>query len=271
MAQGILLVGHGTRDVDGNAQFMALASALAGRRPGLALEPCFLDHAEPGVQAGIDRLAARGVDQVGIVPLFLFAAGHAKRDMPAHLATARQRYPGISFGMSDVLGVHPTLVAACSDALAATEAQAQAQGVNQAPAPVTNRAQAPGVNRAETAVLLVGRGSSDPDANADLHKVARLIWEETGYGFVECAYSDVTRPRVDEGLARCIRLGARRVILLPYFLFRGVLMERLKTLLHNWQAQEPGTEFGFAGADGLGGWPALQDLILARADDALAQ
>jgi sirohydrochlorin cobaltochelatase len=254
MAQGILLVGHGTRDPEGNAQFMALASALAGRRSELALEPCFLDHAEPGIQAGIDRLAARGVDQVGIVPLFLFAAGHAKRDMPVHLATARQRYPGIRFGMSAVLGVHPTLVAACTDALAATEGQT--------PASV--------VNRAETAVLLIGRGSSDPDANADLHKVARLIWEETGYGFVECAYSDVTRPRVDEGLARCIRLGARRVILLPYFLFRGVLMERLQTLLANWQAQEPGTEFGFAGADGLGGWPALQELILARAEEALA-
>jgi sirohydrochlorin cobaltochelatase len=254
MAQGILLVGHGTREPEGTAQFMALASAVAGRRSELALEACFLDHAEPGVQAGIDRLAARGVDQVGIVPLFLFAAGHAKRDMPAHLATARQRYPGITFGMSEVLGVHPTLVAACTDALATAE--------RQTPAPV--------VNRGETGVLLVGRGSSDPDANADLHKVARLIWEETGYGFVECAYSDVTRPRVDEGLARCIRLGARRVILLPYFLFRGVLMERLKTLLANWQAQEPGTEFGFAGADGLGGWPALQELILARADEALA-
>ncbi|MDB4895523.1 MAG: sirohydrochlorin cobaltochelatase [Firmicutes bacterium] len=263
MARGILLVGHGTRDPEGNAQFMALASALAGRRSELALEPCFLDHAEPGVQAGIDRLAARGVDRVGIVPLFLFAAGHAKRDMPAHLATARQRYPGISFGMSDVLGVQPALVAACAAALSAAEAEV----------PVMNRpqAQAPGVNRAETAVLLVGRGSSDPDANADLHKVARLIWEETGYGFVECAYSDVTRPRVDDGLARCIRLGARRVILLPYFLFRGVLMERLKTLLATWQAQEPGTEFAFAGAEGLGGWPALQELILERADDALAQ
>jgi sirohydrochlorin cobaltochelatase len=249
---GVLLVGHGSRDRQGNAQFLVLAQALAGRRPGLAVEPCFLDHAEPSIQAGVDRLAARGVERAAAVPLFLFAAGHAKRDVPAQLARARERYPGLATGYGRPLGVHPVLAAACAHALASAEAAATA--------PATP---------ARTVVLLVGRGSSDLEANDGLRAMADLVMAETGCGRVEHAYCDVARPGVEEGLERCVGLGARRVVLLPYFLFRGVLMERLRAMLETWRARAPGVDWLFAGEEGLGSWPPLLDLISARVDEAL--
>lgn len=248
--EGLLLVGHGTRYQPGNLQFLALAAALAERLPGIAVEAAFLEHAEPGIQAGIDRLAARGVKGAALLPLFLFAAGHARRDVPAAIALGRRRHPGLRLTCGDVLGVHPSLVSICAEHLTAAEAAL------------------PERDRSETAILLVGRGSSEPEANADLSKVARLLWEQTRYGLVECAYSDVTWPSVPEGLERCRRLGAGRIILLPYFLFRGVLMERLRAVGSSWQERHPGMEVLLAGEAGLSSGSGLLELVAARAEAA---
>lgn len=249
MQRGLLLVGHGTRNPDGTAQFLSLAAEIDARSPSLVVDHCFLDHADPGVQTGIDRLVARGVRDMAVVPLFLFAAGHAKVDMPGHLKEASQRHPGVSFRYGRVLGVHDSLVQVCAEHLREAERDAPVR------------------DRRETAVLLVGRGSSDPDANADLFKVARLLWEVTRYGWVECAYSDVTAPSVPDGLQRCARLGARRIILLPYFLFKGVLMQRLQATLAAYR-ENSGIEALFAGAGGLSTGPGLADLLLERAAEA---
>jgi sirohydrochlorin cobaltochelatase len=140
------------------------------------------------------------------VPLILLAAGHAKGDIPAALARERVRHPGLRTRYARPLGVHPEIIGLLRERLAAS-----AQ-----PRP--------------DAVLLVGRGTTDPDANAELHRAARLLWEttrETGVEFVEPAFVSLARPSVGEGLERLARLGARRVTVLPYFLFAGVLPDRI--------------------------------------------
>jgi sirohydrochlorin cobaltochelatase len=249
MAQGLLLIGHGSRDRSGNEQFLALADRLASRTAadsGAIVEPCFLDHAEPDVGLGIERLVARGATQIGVVPLFLFAAGHAKHDVPLLLEKARLRHPGVGFKYGRHLGVHTSLIQVCSEQVGLIAG-----------------------DPAQTAVVLVGRGSSDPDANSDLYKVARLLWEETHLSMVEIGYCDVTRPTVPEALARVLQLGARRVVLLPYFLFRGVLMERMRALLAVWQEAHPAVSFALAAADGLGSHPSVLELVVARANEVL--
>ncbi len=185
-----------------------------------------------------------------MVPLFLFAATHAKRDVPALMVAAQEKHTGTLFHYGRPLGVHPLMVRSCLEHQATTEAAAQFR------------------DRPETAVLLVGRGSSDPHANADLFKVACLLREESCYGIVECAYRDVTTPKIPDGLRRCIKLGARRV-LLPYFLFKGVLMDQIQAILGEWQAATPNVEFLLAGAEGLAAGVSLLGLILERAEEAL--
>ena len=86
-----------------------------------------------------------------------------------------------------------------------------------------------GLSRKDTALLVVGRGTSDPDANGDIHKIARMLWEGLGFGWAESAFSGVTVPLVPEALSRCVSLGFKRVLVLPYFLFTGVLEKRIRT------------------------------------------
>ncbi|MFZ5816120.1 MAG: sirohydrochlorin chelatase [Bacillota bacterium] len=247
MSQAVLMIGHGSRERAGNQQFLELAGALAERLAPLPVAPAFLDHAQPSIQAAIDGLEQRGVREVRVVPLFLFAAGHAKLDVPRELAAARRRHPHLAFRHGRVLGVEPALVAVCAQRLAAAEAGDPC--------------------RSETAVLLVGRGSSDAEANRGLRQVAGLLQGVTGCARVESAYCDVAPPSVEEGLARCLALGARRVVLLPYFLFRGVLMCRLQATLARWQADFPGVDFRLAGAEGLAQGGALLDLLVERVEE----
>jgi sirohydrochlorin cobaltochelatase len=117
------------------------------------------------------------------------------------------------------------------------------------------------------AVVLVGRGSTDPDANSDLHKACRLVWDHRGLGLVEPAFVSLAPPSVPEALERCRRLGAAQITVVPYFLFAGVLPDRIGTQARTWAAGHPditvrvGRHFGAS--------PALAPLVLERYDEAL--
>lgn len=248
------MIGHGSRDPAGNAEFLRWAEEVERRGGWDVVEPCFIELAEPDVQTGVDRCVRRGAERVVALPITLLAAGHAKLDVPRHLERARARHPGVDFRYGRALGVHSLLVDVLAERLAEVEASA------------------PHLPPEQTAVLLVGRGSSDPDANGDLCKVARLVWErcnagtEGGYGWVESCYIGVTRPDFPSGLRRCAALGARRAIVLPYFLFTGVLVRRLPDLAERVRGEVGGLDVRFAAH--LGDHPNLTRLVLERAREA---
>ncbi|MFO1372059.1 MAG: CbiX/SirB N-terminal domain-containing protein [Candidatus Competibacteraceae bacterium] len=68
-------------------------------------------------------------------------------------------------------------------------------------------------------LLVIGRGSSDPDANSNISKIARMLWREMGFGWAETAYTIVAALLMADALERTHRLGFRRVIVFPYLLF----------------------------------------------------
>jgi sirohydrochlorin cobaltochelatase len=183
------------------------------------------------------------------MPLMLFAAGHAKNDVPAAIAVARERHPTVSIRYGAPLGVQPEMLEVVDERLHEAEQQA------------------PPFPRERTAVLVVERGSSDPAANAEVFQLARLTWEGRGYGWVEPCFIGITRPSLHEGLARCVALGAERVVVLPYFLFTGVLVRRIATVVAEQAAALPTVDFRLAGH--LGAHPRVLDLAARRIDEAI--
>ena len=242
----LLVVGHGTRSSEGVAQFRALVDRVRARAGGLPVEGGLIELAPPVVAEAVGTLVAAGHRRLAAVPLVLVAAGHAKGDIPASLARERARHPGLDYAYGRPLGPHPTLLALLEERLDAVLDPAE---------------------RAGTAVLLVGRGSSDPDANAEVHKVARLFYEGRGLATVETAFVSLAEPSVPAGLERCRLLGARDVVVLPYFLFAGVLPERIVAQARSWAAGHPGVDVRCAGL--LGDCDGLADLVLERYAEAL--
>lgn len=247
----LLIVGHGTRDVEGAAQFRAFTERVGARaaaRPELAVDGVgggVIELSAPPVRDAVAALVAQGWRDVVAVPLILLAAGHAKGDIPASLARERARHPGLRTRYARPLGVHPVVVGLLRERLAAS-GQPQPDGV-----------------------LLVGRGTTDPDANADLYRAARLLWETTrqlGVEFVEPAFVSLAWPSVGQGLERLRRLGARRVTVLPYFLFTGVLPGRI--VAQSAQAAA-GSGLEVSVAEVIGDCDALADLVLDRYAEAV--
>src|SRR5690606_2597655 len=108
--QGLLLVGHGTRDTAGQAEFLSVAAQLAERFPASAVEPCLLELCEPTTTQGSARCVQRGVQRLVVQPLLLFAAGHARRDIPEEIAKAARLYPDVQFPQAGHLGCHARIL-----------------------------------------------------------------------------------------------------------------------------------------------------------------
>src|SRR5262245_17700144 len=209
MRHAVLIAGHGSRDPEGIAEFLTLAGHYRRHRPDVPVEISFLEFARPTIQEGIDRLAQTGVPMIVVLPGVLMAAGHAKNDMASEVRLARQRYPQIEIRMGAALDVQPQLLQLCR--LRYQEALA-------------NRA---ATDPNDTLLLLVGRGSSDPDANSNIAKVARFLQEGYPTGWSAHAFSGVARPLLEEALPVCERMGFRRLVVQPYYLFTGVLLKRI--------------------------------------------
>lgn len=233
----VLVVGHGTRDPEGVDEFHALLDLVRSRTDGLPVAGGFIELSSPSLVTAVAELVRGGAREIVVVPLMLLAAGHAKNDVPALVAQARLAHPGVRFRDARHLGTHPTVLGLLRERLAAAGA-------------------APG-----TTVLLVGRGSSDPDANGDVFKVGRLLSEGSPLDGLEVCFAGITRPDIDEGLERCRRLGARRILALPYLLFTGVLLRRIHRRAEAF-ARRTGVEVRVARH--LGADERLAELILGR-------
>src|SRR5690606_30056163 len=165
---GVMLCGHGSRNQLAVGEFAQLAEHLRAHLPGVPVEYGYLEFANPVIHQGLDKLRAAGVKHVLAVPGMLFAAGHAKNDIPSVLNTYAARHDGFEITDGRELGVDPKMVRAAGERIAEAEASASAK-----------------LDRAETLLMVVGRGASDPDANSNVAKTMRMLWEGMGFGWAE--------------------------------------------------------------------------------------
>jgi len=210
MSDALLIAAHGSRDAAGIREFWAFASAWQQLRPDRLQAAGFLEFERPTIGEAIDDLADRGAERIVVVPAMLMAAGHVKNDVPSEIHRGRLRHPDIALQMARPLDIHPALLELCH--VRFREA-------------LESRASIP---PAETLLLLVGRGTSDPDANANIARISRFLWEASGVGWASIAYSGLASPGVDEALTVCRRLGYARIVVQPYLLFDGVLLKRVR-------------------------------------------
>jgi sirohydrochlorin cobaltochelatase len=247
--KAILLVGHGSRDFEGNEQVRVMTEQLLPELdPSLLIETCFLEFEKPTIEQGIETCVHKGASSVYVIPLMLLAAGHSKIHIPVAIDEAKLKYPHVQFTYGKPIGIHNDALEICK-----------------------NRLEEVGENVIEpdrnTAILLLGRGGSDPDANSDLYKISRLLWEKLNYRLVEPAFMGVTDPLVKEGVSRCIQLGAQKIVILPYFLFTGILIKRLETMIEQFEIENPRVEFKLAGYFGF--HKTLQTIVKERIEEAL--
>lgn len=220
----LLLIGHGSRDADGRQGLLDFAEAYQALDRSRPVIPCFLELTEPSIQQGVDQCVEQGYTELSALPILLFAARHNKFDVTNELDRARQRHPQITFHYGRHFGITPGILDLWRSRLSELDQ------------PQWNPH---GISRADTVVLFVGRGSSDPDANGDVYKLARMLWEGSDYHTTEVCFIGITHPRLEEGFRRARLYNPKRIIVLPHFLFTGALVKKIVTITAQQQEQHP--------------------------------
>lgn len=228
----ILLVGHGSREESGNEEIREFVAQWRARQPRWRIEVCFIEFAPPSLHDGLIA-AAQGARRVLVLPLILNAAGHVKMEIPEAIEHARAHCPGTAF----LYGPHLT---ACDPILAILKRRLRrAMNALDMPDPTT------------TGVILLGRGSSDRAANGDMAKMARWLQEEGDHELVDLAFTGITFPRLERVVQRQALIGMTQIVVLPYYLYTGTLMQRIHRQVEHLRAQYPqirfaaSTHFGF--------------------------
>ena len=242
---GVMICGHGSRSQSAVDEFAVLAEKLpAHLPPDWPVDYGYLEFANPVIRDGLDRLRAEGCERILAVPGMLFAAMHAKNDIPTVLNSYAATH-GIEVSYGRELGVDPKMIAAAGDRI--RQAIAGAGG---------------DVPLHDTCLVVIGRGASDPDANGNVAKIARLLHEGLGTGWLEVGFSGVTFPLVEPCLTHAAKLGYRRIIVFPYFLFSGILIDRIYGFTDRVAAAHPEIEFVKAGY--LGDHPKVLETFAER-------
>jgi sirohydrochlorin cobaltochelatase len=242
---GVLICGHGSRDEEAVREFELLAAALRPRFPDHDFATGYLEFATPNIRDGLATLVARGARRIYAVPGMLFAASHVKNDLPWEMNSFLAEHPGIDLRLGRDLAIDVKLINAAADRIAAVTPLSKDGG-----------------DRADSLLVVVGRGTNDPDANSNISKIARMLWEGLGFGWAEVAYSGVAQPRVDAALDRAARMGFRRIVVFPYFLFTGVLVKRIYAATDEAASRHP--EIKFLKASYLRDHPLLLDAFVER-------
>ncbi|WP_235005916.1 sirohydrochlorin chelatase [Nocardiopsis sp. JB363] len=236
----LLAVAHGSRDPRAAEAVSALFDRVRSLRPELDVRLSYLDHVAPSAEAALDELAAGGAGEVVVLPTLLTAAFHSKVDLPEVLATARERSPWSRVHYADTLGPHPLLSAAVERRL--TEVGAHADP--------------------ETALVLCSAGSSDPEANAVVARLAEELGERGPWREVVAAYASAASPTPDEAVAAACGRGAGRVAVATYLLAPGFFADRI----HD-RAMAAGASVV---SPTLGDSPELARIVVERYDAAVA-
>jgi sirohydrochlorin cobaltochelatase len=245
--EAVLLVGHGSRRKKSNEQVRTLAAGME-QRLGVPVDAGFLELAEPSISDAIAGLAPT-VSRVSVVQLSLFAASHVKNDVPVTIQQARAEYPDLTIHNGSHLGVHPAIIDLLDDRTAAVESELD-----------TDRA------TDDIVVVLCTRGSSDPDANSDAHKLSRLLYEGRSFSRVETSFIGVTEPRLDETLHTVAKHRPDAVVVLPYMLGDGVLTQRIRDWTAEFDDEYP--YVAAAAGDPLGTDSRLLDVLGDRWQEA---
>lgn len=235
--RAILYVGHGTRSEKGAAEAKAFLGNIIRHTNVSIQEISFLELTEPFIEEGFIRCVKKGATAITVLPLFLLAAGHTKTDIPEALLPLQRQYPHIRVSVADPFGVQERILDAIAEMVRDS-----------------------GVWSGREALLIVGRGSSDPAIHEAFGKITEGLKRRLELEAVSVCYLAATTPSFQQGITEISREIKADVIVIPYLLFGGLLLDEIDQEVN--ERKRKGQQILHTGC--LSRHQAIQEIILER-------
>ncbi len=217
-SRGVLLVGHGSRDAIGTEQFFLLANRLADSLRPIPVEPALLEFQQPTISTAWQSLVQRNVDHIHVAPLLLFAAGHAKDDIPGAIRQCARGTPNITWDQSRPLSRHPSIIDLVVDRVQSVSLRSAKQRASVEQNPQLK----------PTALIMVGRGNRDPCAQADMRVLAEIVGYQIKLAATFTAFYAMAEPKFSDLLNHVAHSGRfDNIIVHPHLLFAGRLHQAI--------------------------------------------
>lgn len=207
--EAILYICHGSRVREASEQAVSFIHQVMGKVKAPIQEIGFLELSEPTIAEGFERCVEKGATTIIAIPILLLTAAHAKEDIPKELAKLQLNFPHVKVKLGKPIGVHEKMIDLLLDVIAETNI------------PLKD----------DATVLLVGRGSSDPDVKRDLTIIGSLLERRSVIKRVEVCFLTATEPSFQQGLQSAKQSGSEQVFVIPYLFFTGILMKKIEKSL----------------------------------------
>ncbi len=271
---GILVVGHGTRLVDGQRQFLSLVDQMQQQVPNVAIQSAFLELASPTIEQAVEQLQAQGITQILVVPILLFSAAHAQEDIPDAVRDACDRFNVEVIGQVEPLDCSPHAIdlsllryqqaIACSNSSGCLFAGhcTQAQTCCR---PIADLAEID----FNVARVMVGRGTSDASARQRMRDFVEILgrfhrpsWSAVGF------FAGDKNGVEDTILCAATESSSKTIVIHPHLLFEGHLTNELRRIVTEMQSKFPSKRWLIAMPLGID--QSLAEVWLEMADEYLA-
>ncbi|CAH0345244.1 sirohydrochlorin chelatase [Bacillus sp. CECT 9360] len=237
--EAILYICHGSRIKIACDEAISFVKICMEQNPVSIQEYCFLELSDPTIEEAYERCVKRGATKITVLPVLLLTAVHAKEDIPNELDRIRKGFPEVEMVYGRPIGVHHHMIDILMERLQETGEELNGDSM----------------------VLLIGRGSSDPDVKRDLSQIAQLLEEKTGLNRVDTCYLTAVDPDLEQGLQAAKQSPYKKVFIIPYLLFTGILMNTIQKTLKSDYAEG---DKEFILCHYLGYHPLIGDILQER-------
>lgn len=203
--EAVLYICHGSRVKEASDQAISFIKRCMERGEFPIQEYSFLELSEPTIEQAFLQCVQKGATVIHVIPVLLLTAAHAKIDIPEILVGLTKEYPEIKIRYGRPIGVHEKMV------------EIVVEKIKKSPLSHTN----------ELLVLLVGRGSSDPEVKRDLGNIAALVEAKLPGIAVKDCYLTAAAPSFIEGIEYANASSYKNILVIPYLLFTGILMKSM--------------------------------------------
>ncbi|WP_256242424.1 sirohydrochlorin chelatase [Bacillus sp. V3B] len=234
--EAILYICHGSRVSEASEQAVSFIHQVMKKVDSPIQEIGFLELSEPTIAESFERCVKKGATKIIAIPILLLTAAHAKEDIPEELTKLQLDFPYVEVKFGKPIGVNEKMVDLLLEVIAETSI------------PLKD----------DATVLLVGRGSSDPDVKRDLTIIGNLLEKRSVIKRVEVCFLTAAEPSFQEGLEWVKQSGSGQVFVIPYLFFTGILMKKIEKSLEE-ISEDHVTEFILCPY--LGYHPIIEEII----------